>query len=259
MIQRAVHAEWTKLRTAPSTGWTVMSLVVLTVLIGGLVSWDVDSAACDPSDPGCDFDLVRMSLSGVYLGQVAAVALAVLAVTAEYDTAMIRTTLTAFPRRVLVTAGKALTVAGVVLVTATVSTLASWFAGRSVFAHNGFTATPSLGDGPALRAYAGTVLYLGLVALLSLGLGFLVRHTGAAVTLVLGVLYILPIVSTIVGDPDWKEWIDQLSPMTAGLAIQHTLRLDTLAISPWSGLGVLALYASGSMIAGALAFHLRDS
>lgn len=264
MIRRAVYAEWTKLRTAPSTVWTVGTMVVLTVLIGALVSWDVEPAGCERSDPTCDFDLTRMSLSGVYLGQVAVVVLAVLAVTAEYDSAMIRTTLAAYPRRFVVAAGKAAVITAVVLGAATVSMLGSLLAGRNLLAANGFTAAAgyhplSLSDGPTLRAYAGTVLYFGLVALLSLGLGFAIRHTGATVTLVLSVLYIFPIVATIASDPDWREWIESLSPMSAGLAIQATLRLDTLSISPWRGLGVLSLYAAGSMIAGAILFRLRDS
>jgi ABC-2 type transport system permease protein len=103
------------------------------------------------------------------------------------------------------------------------------------------------------------VLYLGLVAIVALGIGFVVRHTGGTVTLVLGLLYIAPILTIAVTQPRWREWIEQVSPMTAGLAIQATLRLNTLSISPWRGLGVLALYALGSTIAGAIAFRLRDA
>jgi ABC-2 type transport system permease protein len=258
-LGRAVRAEWTKLRTVPSTGWAVLALLVLTTAIGALVTWDLTPPDCERSDPACDFDTTRLSLSGVYLGQAAVVVLAVLAVTAEYEAAMIRTTLAACPRRLEVLAAKAAVVATVVLGTAAVSLLGSLFAGRQILAGNGFTVAAgyrplSLADGPTLRAYAGTVLYLGLVALLSIGVGFAVRHTGGTVTILLGVLYVAPIVAIVVTDPRWREWIEQVSPMTAGLSIQATLRLDTLPISPWSGLGVLALYAAGAVL-----FRLRDS
>ena len=112
---------------------------------------------------------------------------------------------------------------------------------------------------PTLRAYGGTVLYLGLVAIVALGIGFVVRHTGGTVTLVLALLYLAPILTIAITQPPWREWIEQVSPMTAGLAIQATLRLDSLSISPWRGLGVLALWALGSAIAGAMAFRLRDA
>ena len=261
---RALRAEWTKLRTVPSTGWTLLALVVLTTAIGALVTWDLTPPDCERSEPSCDFDLTKLSLSGVYLAQAAVIVLAVLAVTAEYDAAMMRTTLAACPRRFVVLAAKAAVVTTVVLGAATMSVLASLVAGREFLAGNGFTAEAgyrplSLEDGPTLRAYGGTVLYLGLVALLSLGVAFVVRHTGGTVTILLVMLYVTPIVSVVVTDPRWREWIEKVSPMTAGLSIQATLRLHALPISPWSGLGVLALYAVGAVAAGLVLFRVRDA
>lgn len=261
---RALQAEWTKLRTVPSTGWTLIALVVLTTALGALVTWDVAPPICDRSDPACDFDLTRLSLAGVYAGQAAAVVLAVLAVTAEYETGMIRTTLAACPRRLTFLTAKAVVLASVVLLVSVVSVLGSLVTARVLLARGGFTVAAgyhplSLGEGPTLRAYAGTVLYLGLVAIIALGIGFVVRHTGGTVTLVLGLLYLAPVITIAVSDPRWREWIDQVSPMTAGLAVQATLRLDGLPISPWRGLGVVALYAAASTAAAALAVRFRDA
>ena len=154
--------------------------------------------------------------------------------------------------------------ASVVLLVSVVTVLGSLVAGRELLARGGFTAAEgyrslSLGDGPTLRAYGGTVLYLGLVAIVALGLGFVVRHTGGAVTLVLGLLYLAPIITIAVSDPRWREWIEQVSPMTAGLSIQATLRLDLVPISPWRGLGVVALYAAASTAAAAVALRFRDA
>ncbi len=142
--------------------------------------------------------------------------------------------------------------------------LGSLVVGRQILAANGFSAAGgyrplSLTDGATLRAYGGTVLYLGLVALVGLGIGFVIRHTGGTVTAVLLLLYITPVVALAVTDPRWKEWIEQVSPMTAGLSIQATLRLDAQPIAPWPGLGVLALYAAGATAAGAIVFRFRDA
>lgn len=261
---RAFHAEWTKLRSVSSTAWILLGVVLMTSAIGALVSWDLTPPSCSRSDPSCDFDLTRLSLSGVYLGQAAVVVLAVLTITAEYEAGMIRTTLAACPRRLTVLGAKAVVLSGVVLLAGLVTVILSLVAGREILVRNGFSVDAgyrvlSLSDGSTLRAYGGTVLYLGLVALVALGIGFVVRHTGGTVTLVLGLLYIAPIITIAVRSPRRREWIDQLSPMTAGLSIQSTLRLDTLSISPWRGLGVLTLYATASTLAAALTLHLRDA
>ncbi|WP_406047353.1 ABC transporter permease [Kribbella sp. NBC_00889] len=261
---RALRAEWTKLRTMPATGWTLAAMVLSTAAIGALVTWDLTPPDCARSDPGCDFDLTKLSLSGVYLGQAAVIAMAALAVTTEYETAMIRTTLASCPRRFVVLAAKAVVVTSAVVGAATISVLISLLAGREFLAGNGFTTTAgyrplSLGDGPTLRAYGGTVLYLGLVALLSLGVAFVVRHTGGTVSILFVLLYVAPIMSIAVTDPRWKEWIEKASPMTAGLSIQATLRLDAQSIAPWAGLGVLALYAVGALATALVLFRLRDA
>ena len=67
-------------------------------------------------------------------------------------------------------------------------------AGRLILPGHGFTATRgypplSLADGPVLRAACGSVLYLALIALLSLGVATAVRDSAVAIGLVLGLLY----------------------------------------------------------------------
>jgi ABC-2 type transport system permease protein len=47
--------------------------------------------------------------------------------------------------------------------------------------------------------------------------------------------------------------------MTAGLAIQTTTNVASLPIGPWAGLGVLAAWASGALLAGVLLLRLRDT
>ena len=71
------------------------------------------------------------------------------------------------------------------------------------------------------------MLYLGLLALLSLGVGLAVRDTAAAVTTVLAALYILPLVAQAIPDTDLREDLLRIAPMTAGLSIQATRNLGT--------------------------------
>ncbi len=259
-MRTALHAEWTKLRTVPGPCALLSGAVLLTVALSALVA-----AATTCATPGCarDLDTVKLSLSGVQLGQAVVAVLAVLAVGGEYSTGMIRTTLTAMPRRAAVLAAKAATVTGLVLVAGTVAVLGCVLAGRLILPGNGLTAAPgypplSLADGPTLRAAGGSVLYLALIGLLSLSVATIVRESAAAIGLVLGLLYLFPILLHVVTDPGWQRRLQQIAPSSAGLAIQATVGVHDLPIGPWAGLGVLAGWAAGALLAGALLLRLRD-
>jgi ABC-2 type transport system permease protein len=255
----ALHAEWTKLRTLASTGWLLLGVVALTVA----VSAAADAAASCPAD-GCQADPARLGLTGVQVGQSIVVVLAVLAVSNEYSTGMIRVTLTAMPRRLTVLAAKAALIVGLVLAAAAVAVLGAVLLGRLILPGHGFTLAHgfqalSLGDGPVLRAACGSVLYLALVALLSLGVATAVREAAVAIGLVIGLLYLFPIVGSVASNPHWQRHLEQIGPMTAGLYIQVTVGVKTLPLTPWQGLGVLAAWALGALLLGALALCLRDA
>jgi ABC-type transport system involved in multi-copper enzyme maturation permease subunit len=258
-----VHAEWTKLRTLRANAWLVLAIVGLTVATSVASTASVDVSSC-PSPSACFEDTTKLSLGGVRLGQVAVVVLAVQAVGDEYGTGMIRTTLAATPRRHAVLLGKAAVVAAVVAAAGTLAVLGSLAAGRAILPGNGFTAANgyealSLADGPTARASAGTVLYLVLVALLALGVAAALRDTPAALTAVLALLFVVPVLTSVVGDPHWQDRLQKVAPMPAGLAIQATTALERLPIGPWPGLAVLGGYAGASLLAGGLLLGARDA
>jgi ABC-type transport system involved in multi-copper enzyme maturation permease subunit len=258
----ALHAEWTKLRTVPSTALLVPVLALLVAAVGAAVTGSVDTSHCT-TPSGCMEDTPKLALSGVQLGQVAAVVLGVLAVGGEYATGTIAATLAAVPGRITVLAAKAAVVAGAVAAAGTAGVLASLAAGRAILPANGFTAAngyPPLSpaDGPTARAAAGTVLYLVLVALLALGVGTVLREQAVAISAVLALLWIVPVVASLVGDDVWKERMEKIAPMTAGLAVQATRGLDRLPIGPWEGLGVMGCYAAAALLAGGVVFARRD-
>jgi ABC-2 type transport system permease protein len=258
-MKEALHAEWTKLRTVNGTAWLVANTIVLTVALGSVVA-----AAVSCPTGGCDQDPVRLTLTGVQIGQAVVAVLAVLVICGEYSTGMIGTTLAAVPRRTTVLAAKAIVLVSVVVGAGTVAVLGSVLAGRLLLPGNGFTpangqALVSLADGPTLRAAGGSVLYLALVALLSLGVATAVREPATTIGVTLGLLYLFPIVTQVVSDPDWERRLQQLAPMTAGLAVQATTDLGALPIGPWKGLGVLALWAAAALLVGGLVLHRRDA
>jgi ABC-2 type transport system permease protein len=255
----ALRAEWTKLRTTAGPAWLLLGAAATTAALSTLA---VAALRCPAA--GCAVDTTKLSLTGVQLGQAVVAVLAVLVIGTEYSTGMIHTTLTALPRRTGVLAAKATVLAAGVLVAASLGVLGSVLAGRLVLPGHGFTTALgypplSLAHGPTLRAAGGSVLYLALIALLSLGVATVVRDAAAAVGIVLGALYLVPIALLMISDPHWHRRIEQIAPGTAGLAIQATTGLHALPIGPWAGLGVLAAWAGGALLAGAGLLVLRDA
>jgi ABC-2 type transport system permease protein len=91
-----------------------------------------------------------------------------------------------------------------------------------------------------------------LIALLALGVATAIRDTAVSIGAVLALLYLPPLLAQVVSGP-LRRHIEQIAPMTAGLAIQATTHLHNPPIAPWAGLGVLAAWATASLlIAGAL-------
>ena len=256
----ALHAEWTKLRTVAGPAWLLAATMVLTVAVSGAAAMAV---RC-PAGLACPVDTAKLSLTGIELGQAVIAIVAVLGIGTEYSTGMIRITLAAMPRRPIVLAAKGAIVGGLVLADGSIAVLGCVLVGRLILPGNGFTpahgyAALSLGDGPTLRAAAGSVLYLALIALLSLGIATAVRDSATAIGVVLGLLYLFPIIAGVVTDPHWQRHLQQIGPMTAGLAIQATTNLRSLPIGPWAGLGVLAAWAAGALLLGGVLLQRRDA
>ncbi len=252
---RAARAEWTKLRTVPGTWWLLLAVAAVTAAVGAGAVSGLSTAHCPPA--GCREDVVRTSLSGVWAGQAAVAVFASLAVTAEYGTGTIRTTLTAVPARLRVLAAKAAVVGAAVLVAGGAGAWGALLAGRALVPV-GF-APYDLGAGPVLRAGFGSALYLALVALLALGVGTALRDTAGSVAACLAVLYASPLVAGMLSDPEWVERLQRYGPASAGLAVQSTVGTDGLPIGPWAGLGVLAAWAAAALAAGGAVLRSRDA
>jgi ABC-2 type transport system permease protein len=253
----ALRAEWTKLRTSPGTAWILLATVVLIVGLSTLVTGTIHVSGGSGEDP------TKISLIGVDLGQAIVAVLGVLVISEEYGTRMIRTTLAAIPRRTTVLAAKAVNLIVLSTVASALGVAGSILAGRLLLSHaglgpaNGYPLI-SLGNGPTLRAAAGSVIYLVLIALLALGVAAAIRETAVSIGVVLALLYLFPILAATV-QGSWHRYLEQIGPMTAGLCIQSTTGLSSLPISPWVGLGVLAAWSAGALLIGGYAFQVRNS
>lgn len=257
-----VRAEWTKLRTVASTPWLLLAGIAVTVGISATVTAGASNRSC-PVSTACLDDLPKLSLTGVQYGQALVVVLAVLMMSDEYGTRMISVSLLAVPQRWRLYLSKAAVLTSVVVAIGFLGVLGSLLVARRVLPGTAYSAADvgqslSLGEEPTLRAAYGTVIYLVLVGLLSYGVGTVLRDTAGAIASMLILLYVAPILTQFVTDPRWLERIDQVSPMLAGLKIQATRGLNSLTMGPWQGLGVLAAWTTGALLAGLLSLRLRD-
>ena len=237
----ALRAEWIKLRTVPSTGWALAALVAGTVLFTALVCATASSGGCAPDT--CHDYVVVYSLNGVFVGQIAVVALGVLVIGSEYSTT-IRTTFAAEPRRRRVLLAKVLDVAALAFVGGLATALLAFNAGRSLLSDSGY---PSLTVADGLVPVAVIALYLTALALFSLGVGAVLRSTAAAVTFVLSVLLLPLIAAPLLGERTGEQVLD-VAPMSAGLSFLRSIdRVESLTAGEWTGLGVMWLWAVAAL------------
>lgn len=251
-FRHAARMEWLKLRTLRSTWWTMAVTVAGAIAIGVAVGVNTRNAAGD---------LTNNALAGMVPGLLLAGVLGVVTMTGEYTSGMIRATLAAVPRRPLMLAAKAAVFGTVTLAAGEAAALISFFAGGLALRHG--IVAPSLSQPGVLRAVLLSGASFCLVGLLGLGLGAIIRHTAAAVAVLVGGVYVLaqfigaiaraafpymPIL--IVGNS-----LSTTKPESCGgspAACPHFL-------PPWAGLAMLCLYAAVALIAGGWQLVHRDA
>jgi ABC-2 type transport system permease protein len=256
----ALRAEWTKLRALRSTPWCLFALLGCTVLLSWMVAAGSHADGCRAGEP-CE-DTAALALGGVYLGQMAAVALGVLALGGEYSSGMVRVSFAAIPRRSRVVLAKAAVVGGLVFAVGLLSAALAFAISGTVLEGNGYTVEqgyPDVAFATELRVVAGTAAYLSGVAWLSLGMTAVLRHSAAALSTVFAALWVpLIVISLLPMETGLK--LGRFCPMLAGLAIQSTTRgVDSIPIAPGAGLLVLCAYAAAAFGAGLWVLARRDA
>jgi ABC-2 type transport system permease protein len=246
------RAEFTKVRSVPSTGWSLLAAAAMIVGFG--VLYAMVQASRPPADLA-SFDATGAALAGVQLAQIAVGVLGALVITGEYATGSIRTTLTAVPRRARVLLAKAAVVAAVTFAASLPGVFAAFLVGQRVLAPAHMDA--SLGEPGVLRAVIGSALYLTLVALLGLGLGVLLRNTAGAIAALVGLLFGLQMVAGLL-PASVADDVNRYLPAPAGLAVTFDGH-DPSSLPPWTGLAVFALYTAALLALGAWRLRRADA
>ena len=252
-------SEWTKIRTVRSTYWTLFTAAAMTIGLSAIVC-AVYVAQFDKLSvqDKAGFDPASTSMVGGVLAQLAIAVLGVLVITSEYGSGMIRATLAAVPQRLTVLAAKATVFTAVTIAVTTTACFIAFFIGQGILSAK--DSGVSLGSPNALRTVVGTGLYLAILGLLALGLGALIRKTAGAITAVVGILFVLPVLTSFL--PSSMDAIQKYLPDSAAQAIlsgNASTSTGDDVLSAWLGLGVFFLYAAAALAAAAFTLVRRDA
>jgi ABC-2 type transport system permease protein len=230
--------------------------------ISVLAAWGSTSGAVDAGSGPINMALLLSA--GYQLAQLSIAVLGVLTIAGEYSTGMIRSTLTAVPRRVPVLAAKALVLSGVVAGISVASMALSYVA--TMPWHGRLHATFDLTDPLTLRMTLGLPLYLVAIALFSFAVGALIRNSAAALTAVIALLLVVENVLMVI-PLRAVELISPFLPSTAGRRVLFDTETLTATdamtqgahLAPWLGYGVLLGWVLVLGALGAMMLHRRDA
>jgi ABC-type transport system involved in multi-copper enzyme maturation permease subunit len=250
---RVLVSEFTKFRSLRSTMWTLLTAVVLMIGIGALFSAVTASQyhTFSPADKAA-FNPISTSLAGVTFAVVAFGVLGVLMMSGEYTTGMVRSSLTAVPRRLPVLWGKLAVFAGMIFSISLVASLISFFLGQALLSshHLGM----SIAAPGALRSVIGAALYITVAGLIGVTLGGLFRNTAAGIATFAGVFFVLPPLAGLL-PASVSNHLTQYLPSNAGAVIWGGAHGVNNALSPWTGFALLCGYAV--VLIAAAAWRLR--
>lgn len=207
--------------------------------------------------PGSGFDLYNLPNAGLQIGILVLGSLAVLFMSSEYATGMIRSTMNAVPKRTPAFVAKAIILAVISYIITTIAGAATFLIAMPVFQGIGFDLDWST-DGVMYSIYTGG-LYVAGVALIGLSLGTLLRNSAGGITVLVGIFFVLSIAAsflTLIPGEFWK-YVPQYIPSEAGgrfLSIGHT---DGV-IDPWQGGLIFLGYVLLFLVPALFALKKRD-
>jgi ABC-2 type transport system permease protein len=251
---RVLRSEWAKLWSLRST-WITLGLGLLFLLAFGTIASLRYRSAVDsgqPMDPDfADATAYSLALFGVTFSLIALGVLGVLTASGEYTSGMIRSTLAAVPRRLPVLWSKAAVYGVLAFVTGAVGALVAFLIGNSVL--SGTSLAMSLADDGVLRGLLGVGVYLGLVGVIGVALGTLLRSTAGGISALVGTFLLVPGLMSLL-PASWRADLTPYLPSNAGESIYA---LGHSGGTLTAGSGLLVLLAWTVLALGGAAYRLK--
>jgi ABC-type transport system involved in multi-copper enzyme maturation permease subunit len=291
-LRGVIASEFTKIRSVRSTYWTTAALIVVSVGLAALFGFAQASQIHNQPWQAAGADGTQDILSPfLFLGQLIIAVIGAMVITSEYSTGMIRTSLTAMPRRGTVYLGKLIVITSCTLVVSLVTSFLAFFVGSATLSgsgvagslfHNvivpaGVNMSPGK-NGPGsppnyqfvghltitpahvLTAIIASALFVTVAALIAFGLGAIIRHTAGAITSAIGLLFVLSILLQLLPDK-WKWDIMRFFPDAAGRVIPVTLpgQQNPHLWSTWPQFLVTVIWMAVFVGVGGYLFRKRDA
>jgi hypothetical protein len=247
-FSHAARMEWIKLRSLRSTWWALGATAAGAVGIAVAVGVNTKDASAD---------LTNNALAGISLGLLLTGVLGVLLMTGEYSSGMIRATLAAIPNRPLVLAAKAAVFGVVALAVGEAAAFVAFLAGGAALPAG--IAAPTLGQPGVLRAVVLSGAGYCLIGLIGLGLGAVIRHTPAAIAVLVGGVYVVAQMVAAFAPAIMPYLPVAIVANSLGAVQPVAIEGQLHFLSPWAGLGMLSLYAAATLGAGAWLLARRDA
>src|SRR5215470_6327007 len=251
-LRHVARMEWIKLRSVRSTWWLLVCVVLAMVGVG----IGVGAGYRSHTPVATAAQIVNNALGGAVLAQLLIGALGVVAVTGEYSCGLVRASFAAIPHRGMVLAAKVGVFGVVAFTVGELAAFAGVVAGQAAIAGSPVPQV-SLGDPAVLGPVLLTGAYLGLIGLLGVGFGVLIRHTGGAIGALFAAMFVPMFLAATFGP--------------AGIAVLKFVPLFILVnsvavVTPvpgtlpaWAGVGVMCLYVALALTAGWRLLVRRDA
>jgi ABC-2 type transport system permease protein len=255
-ITWAMRAEWTKLRSVRSTRFALAGTAAVCIGLAALISAATAGhwRQIGPADR-LFFDPTGRSLRGLFLGQLVLGTLGVLAMSAEFTTGTIRASVAAVPRRARLFWAKTAVFLAVAGAVSAATVLAAFALGQALLHPRAPSA--SLSQPGVLGAVVGAAVYLTAVALIGLGVGAVVRSTAAGVSTLVGLVFVLPLLSEALPS-SLRTTVQRSLPSTAGFRLSSVARTPDTVLSDSRALLVLGLWVAAALVAGCVMLVRRD-
>jgi ABC-2 type transport system permease protein len=292
-LRGVIASEFTKIRSVRSTYWTIAALVIVGAGIAALVGFGIANNIHNQPWNKAGTDGTQSILTPfLFIGQLIIAVIGAMVITSEYSTGMIRTSLTAMPRRGTVYLGKLIVLTSVTLVVSLVTSFIAFFVGSATLSGSGvagslfhnvtipanvnmspgpngpgggppsytFVGTDVITSGHVLTAIIGSALFVTVVALIAFGLGAIIRHTAGAISSVFGLLFVLSIIIQVLPDT-WRWDISRFFPDAAGRVLSVTLpgQQNPHLWSTWPQFLVTVIWMVVFVGVGGYLFRKRDA
>ena len=260
-----MHAEWIKLMSLRSIRLTLLITVFSALALSTLIAWGLaPEFEGAPAEGLVSYALTVANFPSAFVALVFGV-LGVFAISSEYSSGMMLSTLTAVPHRGAVFAAKALVLTLISGVTALVLVLG----GLGIAAIFMPAAGAELFTGQVVSGVLGGAAYLVLIALFAFGVATLLRSTAGGIAVVVGVTFVMPLGFQIAASLGW-EWamtvLDYL-PATLGTVLGMGIAPESAAPAMaetsgpgfWLALAAMAAWAIAALVPAAIALRVRDA